>query len=363
MALDIRENVPLAPLTTFGLGGPARWLTQVSEEPDVIEALGWAQAEEVPVLVVGGGSNLVISDEGFPGLVVRVVPRGVTFGDDLAFEEDGSPAGVLVTAAAGEPWDPFVEQCVARGLQGLECLSGIPGLVGAAPIQNVGAYGQEVSETVRTVRVVDRIDLGVRDLPAEQCGFGYRDSFFKQVPDRFVVLSVTFELHRDAHPAVRYAELQRALSGRPEPSLADVRREVIELRRAKSMVIDPDDPNRRSAGSFFTNPIVADAEAERVISRAVDEGIVADRAGVPRWPAGEGRTKLAAGWLIERAGVSKGTRKGSVGVSTRHCLALVNHGDGTTHELLELAREVRGRVQERWGISLAPEPTLVGCEL
>ena len=362
MALDIRENVPLAPLTTFGLGGPARYLVEAADVESVVEALEWANEQQLEVTVLGGGSNLVVSDDGFPGLVLRVVPRGVTFGDDLAFE-DGPSGTVLVTVAAGEDWDRFVATTVERGMQGLECLSGIPGLVGAAPIQNVGAYGQEVAETVQAVRVVDRIDLGVREIPADQCGFAYRDSFFKQVPDRFVVLSVTFALRPGAAPAVRYAELERALAGDPTPALATVRAQVIELRRKKSMVIDPGDPNRRCAGSFFTNPVVDDAEAERLVSRAVEESVVEDAAQVPRWPAGEGQTKLAAGWLIERAGVQKGMRRGNVGVSSRHCLALVNHGDGTTAELLDLAREVRGRVQDRWGITLVPEPTLLGCSL
>lgn len=357
MPLEIRRDVPLAPLTTFELGGPARFFVEAADEETVVEALRWAQLEGVSVTVLGGGSNLVIADEGVDGLVLRVAPRGVGFEGDA--EEDG---GHPVTARAGEPWDAFVEACVQRDLAGLECLSGIPGLVGAAPVQNVGAYGQEVSETIRSVRVLDRIDLGVRHLPAEQCGFAYRDSFFKQAPDRYVILSVTFGLRPGGAPAVRYAELERALAAEG-PDLAEARRTVLELRRKKSMVLDPEDPNRRCAGSFFTNPIVESAEAERVVARALDEGLVTDPGQVPRWPTADGRTKLAAGWLIERAGIEKGLRRGPVGISTRHCLALVHHGGGTTAALLELAREVRDRVRDRWGVTLVPEPTLLGCSL
>ncbi len=360
MALRILENVPLAPLTTFALGGPARFFVEVGDEASAAEALRWAAGQGLTVTVLGGGSNVVVADEGVDGLVLRVVTRGVVFEDTAAFDD---VPGVLVTAQAGEPWDSFVAECVGRGLAGLECLSGIPGLVGAAPVQNVGAYGQEVSETIRSVRVLDRVDLGVRDIPAEQCGFGYRDSFFKRVPDRFVVLGVSFGLRPGGAPAIRYAELERALGDERAPSLARVRETVVALRRKKSMVLDPEDPNRRCAGSFFTNPIVPAADAERVARLAVDRGIVESARQVPRWPAADGLTKLAAAWLIERAGIDKGLRRGNVGISSRHCLALVHHGGGTTAELLALAREVEGRVRDRWGVTLVPEPTLLACAL
>lgn len=352
MSFEIREDVPLAPLTTFELGGNAQYFAEAATDADVVEALGWARDRAVPLTVLGGGSNVVVGDAGVEGLVLRIVPRGASFGDD----------GV-VTAAAGELWDPFVSECVARELAGLECLSGIPGLVGAAPIQNVGAYGQEVSETIERVRVLDRLDLGIRDLSAAECGFAYRDSFFKRNPDRYVVLEVTFALRPGGAPAVRYAELARALEGSSSSTLSEARETVIGLRRNKSMVIDPGDPNRRCAGSFFTNPIVGDAAAHEVARLAVERGLASDEAAVPSWPAGEGRAKLAAGWLIERAGIDKGMRRGNVGISSRHCLALVHHGGGTTEELLDLARHVRARVRDTWGITLAPEPVLLGCAL
>ena len=352
MTVEIREDVPLAPLTTFELGGNAECFAETATDTDLLEALGWARDRELPVTILGGGSNVVIADTGVAGLVLRVVPRGTSFG------EDG-----IVTVCAGEVWDPFVSECVARDLAGLECLSGIPGLVGAAPIQNIGAYGQEVCETIERVRVLDRVDFGIRDLSAAQCGFAYRDSFLKQSLDRFVVLDVTFALRPGGAPAVRYAELARALDGTTSPSLSEVRDRVIALRRNKSMVIDPNDPNRRSAGSFFTNPIVAEASARAVARIAVEREQVSEESSVPSWPAGEGLTKLAAGWLIERSGIEKGLRRGNVGISSRHCLALVHHGGGTTEELLELARYVRDRVREAWGITLVPEPVLVGCAL
>ncbi|HVZ89563.1 MAG TPA: UDP-N-acetylmuramate dehydrogenase [Polyangia bacterium] len=347
MAPAIRDGVPLAPLTTLQLGGPARHLVEATQESDIAEALRWATARALPVAILGGGSNLVIADAGFDGLVLRIATRGRRF-------EPGGDA-TLVTAAAGEPWDDLVAEVVARDLAGLECLSGIPGLAGATPIQNVGAYGQEVAETIHAVRVLERASGEVRELPAEACGFGYRDSAFKRAPDRFVVLGVTFALRPGGPPALRYRELAEALAGLPNPSLADTRATVLALRARKSMVIAPADPNRRSAGSFFMNPIVAARLASEVAARAG----VAD-AEMPRWPAGAGRVKLAAGWLIERAGIAKGMRRGAVGVSTAHALALVHHGGGTTAELVALAAEIRNRVRDRFGVTLVPEPTFLG---
>jgi UDP-N-acetylmuramate dehydrogenase len=284
--------------------------------------------------------------------VLQVAPPGLTFR-----EEGGA---VLVTAGAGQPWDALVAEAVGRGLAGVECLAGIPGFVGATPIQNVGAYGQEVSETIRQVRVMDRASLAVTELDTAACGFGYRDSQFKRTPDRQVVLAVTFALRPGGAPALRYPELRQALPG--EASLAEVRSTVLGLRRRKSMVIDPSDENRRSAGSFFMNPIVAPEEAERIANLAVAEGLVADRSQVPRFPA-PGGVKLAAGWLIEKAGVAKGFRQGPVGVSSRHALALVHHGGGRTADLLALARLVRDTVAVRFGVRLVPEPMLVGASL
>lgn len=338
--MNLLEHVPLAPRTTLSLGGPARYFVSATDDAQVIEALRWAAAEGVEARVLGGGSNLVVADAGFDGLVIEMAQRSLHI--------DGG----RVTAAAGEDWDGFVARCVAEDLAGVECLSGIPGRVGATPIQNVGAYGQEVSQTIARVRVLDRESLTQRDLSPAECEFGYRDSMFKRAPGRFVVLEVAFALTPGGAPLLAYAELQRALSDDPSPSLAKVRETVIALRRQKSMVLDPDDPNGRSAGSFFTNPIVAPEIAER-IAAASDEP-------VPRWPTDDGRVKLAAGWLIERASMAKGTRRGPVGISTAHALALVHLGGGTTAALLALADEVRDAVEAKYGVRLVREPTLWG---
>src|SRR5450432_4184707 len=322
MSLAVRDDVPLAPLTTLELGGRARHLVDAATDATILEALAWATARGVPALILGGGSNIVVADRGFDGLVVRVATRG------RDFRSDGDE--VRVTAAAGEPGDDLVAETVARGLGGLECLSGIPGLVGATPIQNVGAYGQEVADTIRAVRVVDRRDLSIVELLPSSCAFGYRDSAFRRAPERWVVLGVTFGLRAGGAPTLRYRELADALATGPAPpTLAATRATVLALRRRKSMVIDVGDPNRRSVGSFFTNPIVDVAVAEGLATRAAADGLVASAADVPRWPAGAGLVKLSAGWLIERAGIVKGHRHGAVGVSTRHALALVHHGGGT----------------------------------
>jgi len=357
LALEIADQTPLAPLTTLELGGAARHLVTVADEESALEALRWAGARDLPIFVLGGGSNVVISDAGFPGLVIRVALRG------LAFDREGEGDRTIVRVAAGEPWDAVVAETVRRGLGGLECLSGIPGLAGATPIQNVGAYGQDVSETIVSVRAVDRcsaLPLDVVELPAAACAFAYRDSAFKRQPDRWLVLGVTFALRAGGVPVVRYPELANALSARAAaPTLADVRDTVVALRRAKSMVIDPADPNRRSVGSFFTNPVVSTAEADRLVARLLAERIVADAGAVPRFPAGAARVKLSAAWLIERAGLSKGLREGAVGISSRHTLALVHHGGGTTAQLLAFAERVRDTVERRFGVRLQREPVQV----
>jgi UDP-N-acetylmuramate dehydrogenase len=365
VSILIADAVPLAPLTTLELGGRARHLAVATDQATLVEALRWAQARALPVLVLGGGSNLVVSDAGFAGLVVRIANRGISFAP--APEPEPEPqqptasAVVQVQVAAGEPWDGVVAQAVARGLAGIECLSGIPGLAGATPIQNVGAYGQEVSDVIRAVQVLDRTTLVTGELTPGECRFGYRDSVFKHQPDRWIVLGVTFALRAGAAPAIRYRELQQALvtpEGAP-PTVAQVRDTVLALRRSKSMVLDPADPNRRSVGSFFMNPILAVAEADRLMARWRSEGTVAGGEAVPHFPAGDGRTKLSAAWLIEHAGFSKGFRHGAVGISSRHALALVHHGGGTTAELLALADLVSQTVDQRLGVRLAREPVVL----
>jgi UDP-N-acetylmuramate dehydrogenase len=321
--------VELAPLTTLRLGGPAGALIEARSEDELL-----AVARDA-ALILAGGSNVVVADAGVPGPVVRVCTRGI--------ERDGA----RLTVAAGEDWDALVELCVAEGLQGFECLSGIPGSVGATPIQNVGAYGQEVAETVESVRVFDRVTGRVEEMSAADCGFVYRGSVFKY-HDRRVVLAVTFVLrHASMSGPLRYAELARALDvpiGGSAP-LADVREAVLALRRRKGMVIDPADPDSVSAGSFFTNPIL-DAAPE----------------GAPTWPEPDGRVKTSAAWLIERSGFHRGYGNGRVGISTKHTLALVNRGGATTAELMALAHEIAAGVHDRFGIALHPEPVLVGHE-
>jgi UDP-N-acetylmuramate dehydrogenase len=343
--MDIREFVPLGPLTTIGVGGSARYFVEVREEAALERALAWAEARSVPVRILGGGSNVVVADAGFDGLVVRLATRG------LGFISAGTD--VLLRASAGEAWDEVVAAAVSRDCQGLECLSGIPGSLGATPIQNVGAYGQEVAETLVSVRVFDRDQRRARVLAASECRFAYRDSLFKsEAPERFVVLEATFRLRPGGTPAVRYAELQRHLAGQStEPGLAEVRRAVIALRRQKSMVLDPNDENRRSCGSFFVNPVVSAQHAAEVSAASGESNM-------PRYPQSDGRVKLAAGWLIERAGFSKGMRRGPVGLSTRHALALVCHEGASARDVLEFAAVVQAGVRERFRVELVPEPVL-----
>jgi UDP-N-acetylmuramate dehydrogenase len=326
-------------------------MVRATTEADLVAAVDEADQAGEPLLLLAGGSNLVVADEGFPGTVVEIATGGVA--PDV---EDGvSCGGVMVTVAAGENWDDLVGRAVESGWVGVEALSGIPGSVGATPIQNVGAYGQEVSQTVATVRVWDRRLRGVRTFANADCGFGYRHSRFKADPGRHVVLDVTFQFRQgDLGAPVRYAELAATLGvgvGERAP-MADVRAAVLGLRTGKGMVLDPADHDTWSAGSFFTNPVI-------------DAGAVPE--GAPAWPNPDGTVKTSAAWLIERAGFSKGygldRNARRVGLSTKHTLALTNRGDATTDDLLALAREVRDGVEEKFGIRLVNEPVLVGCEL
>ena len=346
------QDVPLAPLTTFGLGGPARFFAEVTAPSDVAVALRWARAKDLPVFMLGGGSNLVVADEGFAGLVLHLRTRGLRW-----IEASGE---WQVEAQAGETWDDVVVESVRRGAAGVECLSGIPGTAGAAPVQNIGAYGQEVGETIRTVRVLDRESLETRELASDDCGFGYRTSLFKREPGRFVILSVTLGLAPGGRPTLRYAELTSAFASNAEPSLSDVRQAVLVLRRKKSMLFDEMDANRRSAGSFFTNPIVTTEQATEIAHRAVAAGLAQNLSDMPCFALADGRKKLTAGWLIEHAGLAKGLRRGAVGISSRHALALVHHGGGTTADLLRLALHVRSTVFNRFGVTLTPEPVFLG---
>jgi UDP-N-acetylmuramate dehydrogenase len=351
--VDLQENVPLAPLTTIGVGGPARWFLAATSAEEVAAGVSWARAKGLPLFVLGGGSNLLIADSGWPGLVLRIAMRGI--------EREGA-RGERLVVAAGEEWDPLVALAVEEELQGLECLSGIPGCAGATPIQNVGAYGQEVAETIVEVTALSRAEGGVRRFAAAECGFAYRDSVWKREErDRWVILGVTYELRAGAPPAVRYAELQRHLEAADdaEPDLASVRAAVLALRRRKGMVLDPADADTRSDGSFFVNPVIGEGELPAFLQRVAALGIAAEE--VPRFPA-PGGVKLSAGWLIERGGFSKGYRHGRAGLSTKHALAIVNRGGATAAEVVDLVREIRAAVRERFAVTLVPEPNFVGFD-
>ena len=347
--MQLREQVPLAPYTTLGLGGKARYFVECGSEDEVRAALSYAAERRLPVYVLGGGSNVVFLDSGFPGLVLRVTIGG------MELRDEPSPQ---VRAGAGVDWDTLVQAVVQRGWTGVECLSGIPGTVGGTPIQNVGAYGQEIAETLVSVTCLDRTTLERRTFSARDCAFGYRDSRFKrQDRERYVVLEVTLRLARDQRPRIRYPELQRAVAElggldavAPGHAVRLVREAVLALRRRKSMVLDPADPNTRSVGSFFTNPVLP-AAAFADLERRCKE--------IPSFPA-DGGVKVPAAWLVEQAGFPKGYRRGAggAGISAHHALALVNLG-GSSADLLALAEEVRAGVEKQFGIRLAYEPEVV----
>lgn len=346
----IQENVPLSPLTTLRIGGPARFFAEARDEDEMLAAFSFAERRGVPLFILGGGSNAVVADEGFPGLVVHVALKGVTW-------RDGG-GEVAVTAGAGEDWDELVRQCVERDLAGIECLSGIPGSVGGAPVQNVGAYGQEVSETIASVRAFDRVAGEFTELSNEQCQFGYRASVFNTTArNRYVVTAVTYTLKAHGEPAIRYPDLKNFFSNvSTSPSLALTREAVRGIRAQKAMLITPDDnPDCRSAGSFFKNPVITFHAFDRIKDIAAVQ--------VPSFPAGDGKVKVPAAWLIERAGFHKGYNRGRVGISSKHTLAIVNRGGATAHEVIELMNEIQERVAEKFGVNLAPEPVFVGFEM
>src|SRR5437667_2707052 len=354
--VELREHVPLAPYTTFGLGGKARYFVECGSEDEVRAALPYAAERRLLVYVLGGGSNVVFLDSGFPGLILRLTIGGMDLRDGPSPE---------VRAGAGADCDTLVQSVVQRGWTGVECLSGIPGTVGGTPIQNVGAYGQEIAESLVSVECLDRTTLERRTFTARECAFGYRDSRFKRADrGRYVVLEVTLRLARDQRPRIRYPELQRAVAElggldtvAPGEAVRLVREAVLALRRRKSMVLDPGDPNTRSAGSFFTNPVLSAAAFADLAQRWKE---------IPSFPA-DGGVKIPAAWPDEHAGIPKGNRTGrgpggaGAGISTRHTLALVNLG-GTSADLLRLAEEVRAGVEKQFGIRLAYEPEVVRPE-
>ncbi|WP_285501330.1 UDP-N-acetylmuramate dehydrogenase [Actinokineospora sp. NBRC 105648] len=356
LGADVRTGVPLSGYTTLRLGGPAARFVSAATAAEVVDAVRAADLAGTPLLVVGGGSNLVVGDLGFDGTVVHVANHGSKI--------DCTEAGrVQLTVEAGEDWDTVVAGTVEAGLGGLECLSGIPGLVGATPVQNVGAYGVEVAQVLLSVDLFDRATGEVRTLRADELGMDYRTSILKGT-DRAVVLRARFELADDGLSApIRYTELARALGVRQEERVpvAAAREAVLALRRGKGMVLDPADHDTWSAGSFFTNPIVPDAAIDDVLARIV--ATVGPDVPVPRYPAGPGTSKLSAAWLIERAGFAKGYTRGRAALSSKHTLALTNRGEATTADLLGLALQVRDGVRAAFGVDLHPEPVLVNCAL
>lgn len=344
--MEFRQHVLLAPFTTFGIGGPAAWFAEAVSDADIEEAVSFAQQRGLRMFVLGGGSNVLVADEGFDGLIMHIASRGV------------EQQGPVLTAAAGEDWDALVARSVDAGLAGIECLSGIPGTVGGTPVQNVGAYGQEVSRTITVVRAFDRRAHQWVELETSLCGFAYRRSRFNQGPDRdrFIVSRVSFRLQQDVPAAVAYADLKRHFAERSiaQPTLRQVRDAVLSIRLGKGMVVTSDNPERRSAGSFFKNPVVGEGELPRIAA-----AVHVSEPEVPRYPAAAGEVKLPAAWLLERAGFVKGYRQGAAAVSTRHTLALTNQGGATAADITALRDTIQSRVRELFGIALEPEPVWV----
>ena len=336
----LQENVHLAPQTTLNVGGTARYFLRAESEEDVRGGFDFAFEKGLPVFILGGGSNLLVSDKGFDGLVIQITIKGITdHGDTLI-------------AAAGEDWDSFVEYCIGHDLAGVECLSGIPGTIGGTPVQNVGAYGQEVSETIVSVRCFDRNTRAIVELSNAECGFKYRRSIFNTTErDRYVVLAVQYKLSSNGKPKLAYKDLIDAF-GDSMPSLKQVRERVLQIRRAKSMVIDVNDPNSRSAGSFFKNPVISNEEFSKLKQRFGDP--------IPNFPAGDGSVKVPAAWLIEKSGFAKGFILGKAGISTNHTLAIINRGGATAAEIFSLKNMIQEGVFEKFSIELVPEPVFVG---
>jgi UDP-N-acetylmuramate dehydrogenase len=345
----LKDNVALAPLTTLGVGGPTRYFAEATSERDIRDAVDFVQSRQVPLFVLGGGSNLVVSDAGFPGLVLKIALRGI--------EESASQDRRLFQVGAGEDWDAFVAHAVSGNCAGVECLSGIPGTVGATPVQNVGAYGQEVADTITMVYALDLTNGLIRELTPEQCGFAYRTSLFNTVErGRFIILGVRFALQPGGASTVEYRDLKNHFAGQSHrPSLQEVREAVRHIRHTKAMLIVEGDEDSRSAGSFFKNPIVTAAKFADVEAIAIGRD-----AKVPSFPAQEDHVKIPAAWLVEQSGFAKGYRRGPVGISRRHALAIVNRGGAKANDIVALKDDIQGAVRDQFGIELTPEPVFVG---
>jgi len=350
----IQENVPLAPHTTLGVGGPARYLAHITDEYQAIEALEFAYARSLPVFILGGGSNVLVSDSGFPGLVLHIELKGTECPDEEESE--------IISVAAGEDWDSFVSLCVRRNLAGIECLSGIPGTAGATPVQNVGAYGEEVGNVILSVRVLERETLTISEISNAQCRFSYRSSIFNTTHrDNYVVLRVTFALIPDGRASIAYADVKRYFSAhKGYPSLSETRDAVLDIRASKAMTLKAGDPDCQSAGSFFKNPIVSEEMALGIEESVRVAGGQTGADTMPRYKISDGQVKMSAAWLVERAGFCRGYQRGAVGLSSKHALALVNRGGASAQDIADFAREIQARIQEAFGIALEPEPEYVG---
>jgi UDP-N-acetylmuramate dehydrogenase len=351
--LKIEQNIPLAQLTTLKIGGKARYFFTANSENELILAVKYAISEKLPLFILGGGSNVLISDRGFKGLVVQINIKGISIN-----QSKGN--NIFITAQAGEDWDNFVEFCVKRNLAGIECLSGIPGLVGGTPIQNVGAYGQEVSETIKSVRVFDRKYLKVRELINSECKFSYRKSIFNsEKKERFIVLSVSFILLKNGPPKLIYRDLMEKFPS-SEPDLQRVREAVCQIRAEKGMLVRQGGLDSQSAGSFFKNPVVSSKEFEEIKKKIEKLELLTENETIPFYNMGGNRIKIPAAWLIERSGFKKGYQRGAVGLSTKHTLALTNRGTATAQDLLDLKKEIQNKINENFGIVLNPEPNFIG---
>jgi UDP-N-acetylmuramate dehydrogenase len=345
----IQENVPLAPLTTLKVGGPARYFVEANTIGEVGEAVNFSRLRRLPLFVLGGGSNVVVSDAGWPGLVLKVTISGV--------EERNENTKSLFEVGAGEAWDRFVARAVVRNCAGVECLSGIPGGVGGTPVQNVGAYGQEVAETIESVQALDLKDGQVRELCNEACGFSYRTSIFNTTErGRYIILRVTYALTPGGAPHILYADLKKHFAGwRETPTLADAREAVRRIRASKAMLITLGDEDCRSAGSFFKNPVLSVEQHQELSRRAAAKGLQ-----IPSYPALDAQRKISAAWLVEHSGFRKGFDGGRVGISRKHALAIVNRGSATAADIIALKEHIQQRVEDLWAIRLEPEPVFVG---
>jgi UDP-N-acetylmuramate dehydrogenase len=363
--MTIQENVPLAPLTTLQVGGAARYFAELRREDDVRGAAQFAKNRDLPLFVLGGGSNLVVADSGWPGLVLRIAIGGIATPN----AKDAPGNAVLFSVGAGVSWDDFVAQAVVQNCAGVECLSGIPGSVGGTPVQNVGAYGQEVADAIESVHALDLKEDRIVVLPKPACGFRYRTSIFNSTErGRYIILRVNYRLKRGGAPSLKYADLQKHFAERfqesvPErsaekktpPSLAETRAAVREIRRSKGMLIVPGDEDCRSAGSFFKNPVLSKEQFRDLAARAASKGLE-----IPSYPALDAQRKVSAAWLVEHSGFSKGYALGAAGISHKHALALINRGDAKASDIVELKDKIQHGVQEAWGILLEPEPVFIG---